>query len=188
MKAGMTIDARELQNALKLYWRATQKDESEILNRAGRNASLRAAQFTPKATGAKIRSALITNNLAVKILSSRGRFRGATMAQRAAITRKFVSARVRSARYVSAGWSKAQRAFGGRGVSVNPRSEAAKGFGIKATPQRLIAIIANNSRGAGKVGLAPLERAIGFVARDMTKYAQRKLAQTAKKFSARGAR
>lgn len=188
MKLKMPIDTREFTAAMREYGRATKKDEAEILNRAGRNVAFRAAQFTPQANPAKIKGDLARDNLAVKILAKRGAFRGVPNSKRAELVRKLEAARIRSIRYVRQGWANAILAFGGRPGrlgNVNSRSEAAKGYGLKASAQRLVAELANNSRGADKVGLEPLQKAIDFVAKDMLAFAQKKLAQTAAKFSAR---
>lgn len=184
------IDAREFTRAVQLYEKATQKDEADILNRAGKNVSFRAAQFTPKATGAKIKAELMRDKLAIRILSARRKFRGMTMQKRSAVTRRFIAARVRSARYVSAGWANAIAAFGGNAsrFRVNPKSEAAKGYGIRARANKLVAELANNARGADRVALSALQDAIDFVAKDMTSFAQRKLQNTADKFSVKGAK
>lgn len=190
MKAGIKIDTREFQKAMREYERATKKDGADILNRAGRNVAFRAAQFTDVASPTKIKSQLRSNNLLAKILAKRGRLKGLNMQERSALFDKVLSARMRSARYIRVGWAKAIAAFGGNAtrMKVNPKSEAAKGYGIKASTRRLVAELANNSKGAEKVGLSPLERAIQFVARDMLNYAKHKMSRTGDKFSARGSR
>jgi hypothetical protein len=188
MKAGLKIDAREFTAALREYQRATKKSEADILNRAGRNVALRSMQFTPKAVAAKIRAELRRNKLAIRILSARRKFKGMSISDRGHVVKKFISARVRSVRYVAIGWAKALGQLGGRKISVNPKSKAAKGYAKPATARNLATEIANNSKGADKVGVGALRDAINFVARDMRFYAERKLSLDAGKFSAKGAK
>lgn len=186
MKPAMKFDPRAMRRALHEYSRATKKDEAEILNRAGRNVVIRAYRGTDEAQRGRIRSYLSAENnrMAGIILAKRGALKGLTRAQVRAKVRKFIAASVRSVRYVKVGFMKAGQAFGAfTNARVNPRSEAAKGFGAKATAARLRAVIGNNSRGADAVALRPLQRACLVVAADMLGYAKRKMAQTGRKYS-----
>jgi hypothetical protein len=179
------VDTKQFVRAMQEYSRATKKDEAEILNRAGRNIAFRAAQFTPITQPARIRAEMRNNNLAAKILAKRGKFKGVKISERKAIVDRMVKARERSARYIRVGWAAAIAAFGGKATrfKVNPKSEAAKGYGFKAMASRLVATLGNNSKGADKAGSNALQEAVDFVAKDMLGFAQRTLAKTAKQYS-----
>lgn len=188
MIAKFKMYAKDFQKAAQLYAAATKKDGAYILNRAGMNVAFRAAQGTPRANANAILRALSKdrNELAVKILSKRGKFKGVSIKDRKQIVRKFISARRRSAGYIRAGWGPAIEAFGGNAtrLRINPKSKLGQGYGIKARPNRLVAELANAAFGAHRVGAKPFQQAIDFVARDMLDYALRKLAKTAREYSA----
>lgn len=192
MSPAGAIDTREFTAALREYQKATKKDEAEILNRAGGNMAFRAAQFTPFAGEGKIRASLRRNKLAIKILSKspRRRFKGIPVSRRGAIVTDFILRRVRSSKYIRAGWAKALKAFGRNASRLHVRagSKADRGYGQKATAWRMVAELGNDARGADTVGLEPLQRAVDFVARDMLAYARRRTVRTAQRFSAKGVR
>jgi len=189
MNSRLTVSDKELQRSLQLYAAATRKDEADILNRAGKNIAFRAAQFTPRASASAILAELSknANELAIKILSKRGRFKGVPIKERQEIVKKFISARRKSAGYIRAGWGPAIVAFGGNPtrLKLRPNSKFIIGFGKRATHRHLMAVLANNARGAEKVARGPLRKAIAFVARDMASYARRKLGRTASKASSK---
>lgn len=184
------LDLREFQAALREYGKATKKDCADILNRAGRNVALRAINLTPKATAAKIKADLAANNNAIRATIRRLKAKGIpqkgmSRARFALEIKKTIGLRTRSARYVSVGWFKAYEAFGGPSRKVSSKGFAAAGTGKKATANHLVAELTNAATGADKVGAEALQAAVDFVAHDMLEYAYKKLADTARKHSAR---
>ena len=177
MKIALNVDYKLFRKGLRLKAAAVQKSEHDLINKAGKDVGFRAAQFTPRARASAISAELSknANELAVKILSKRGRFRGVRIKDRKKIVRKFISARRRSAGYIRSGWGPAIAAFGGKATRLNPKSEAAKGYGRKATKHILKATLVNNAKGAEKVARKPLQRALNFVGDDMRRYAMRKM-------------
>lgn len=186
--ADFKLDLTQFQGALREYGKATNRDAADILNRAGRNVAARAIQFTPKATAAKIKAELLSNNRA--IYATIRRLRRAGVPQRGMSRTKFaqeinrtIAQRTRSAAFVSSGWFPALAAFGGRARRAG--GSAAQGSGKRATPGTPLAVLINAATGAEKVGAAALQQAVDFVAQDMLAYAQQKLAATARRYSAR---
>lgn len=182
------LNAKPFQGALREYGRATNKDAADILNRAGRNVALRAVQLTPKATAAKIRAELAANNRAIYATIRRLKRagvpqRGMSRTRFAEEINKTIAARRRSAAFVSSGWFPALADLGGRSRAAT--GSAAKGSGKRATERHLLAVLINAATGANKVGREALQQAVDFVARDMLAYAQKKLADRARQFSAR---
>lgn len=183
----MSLDTRSFQKALQLYAKATRKDEVEILNRAGRNVAYRAAQKTPTTRAANIRAELKSDDhLAYALTSIMLKKKGVGILKKPQFRKevsRFISQRAASAGYIRAGWAGAITALGGTYKGKKNRKNA--GVGSKATVQRLIAEIINTVPGIDKVGVPALQEALRYVAADMKKYAERKMAQTAKQHSAR---
>jgi hypothetical protein len=71
---------------------------------------------------------------------------------------------------------------------VSPSSQAAAGFGKRATANKMIAILANNAPGADTIALPALQSALSTVAKDMANFARKTLQKTADRFSAKGAK
>jgi len=93
-----------------------------------------------------------------------------------------VNARRRSVGYIASGWFKALSDLGFP-RNFNPRSKIAYGYARKATPKTSpLAIIANASTGARKVGQSALLEAIRFKTRDMMQYIERKINEGNKRF------
>lgn len=189
-----TFDTREFQSALQQYSEATKKDESEILNRAGKNVAYRASQFTPVAEAATIKSGLFADDhlrFALTAMKIKERGMGVLKSpQFAQEVEKFVRSRVASRRYLKAGWAVAIEKFGG--TYRGSKFRGATGEAIKATADSLITELAAildepteaKAQSAESKMLPALQEALDFVARDMIDYAQRKLAKTAAKYSA----
>ncbi len=186
---------RNFEEALELYERATKKEMSSVLNRAGLNVAYRAAQFTSFAERGAILRALKSNPklaYALTALSLKKRGIGALpKGQFQAEVDAFIQRRISSSRYLRTGWAPAIIALGGTFKGVKTE-RGAEGYADKSTPAKLLTIIANvvkepNEAQAYRAenALFPaLEEAVNFVAEDMTKHAQEKLAKTAEAFSA----
>ena len=214
MGVDLTLDTRELRAALQLYSRATKKDEAEILNHAALNICIRppfgAVQNTPKANAKQIQRDLVEDyankktgkpsprvfQMAAKNLSGtkgkkgkRGKTLGSQTWQKriAKESKRIIGSRKRAVGYMASGWIKAARAFGFQGRGAAKFAGANTGYGIKARVQVLVAEVANTAKNITKVKGAnsALQRAVNGAARDMTKYAEKKLDRTAKKYSGR---
>lgn len=188
---------RSFKSALEKYRRATNKDEAEILNRAALNVMYKAMSFTPKAR----LSRFPFNAKPGRGRTYRQRF---FFAKNARVGRKGVPyqeaeksyrRKRSSAGYIRAGWLNAAHEFAKAAKKPPPRNrpfrmgDANKGGARRARQGfRVEAEATNYADGAGKVGSEPLRRAMDFVAVDMEDWAQSKLNQTARKFSARDIR
>lgn len=191
------FDTREIREAIKLYGEATGKDMVLVVNKAalqsliGAKGVSGAVQLTPRADLAKIaaipeaelRSAVITR------AKKKGQWPMTRQALAKAV-RQERARRKRSRGYTAGpGWNKAVKALGGRGVrgvqSGFEKSEARKGYATKAKSFRLISEFVNTAPAAAKIGRAALQSALNNVARDMKAYGEKKMAQTAAKYSAK---
>ncbi len=193
MNPVLTFDTREFTRALGLYAEATQKDEAEILNRAARNLAYRAAQNTPVAQAAEIKSGLFRDeHLRFALTSIALKKRGIGALKSPEFQKevdRFVARRIASRRYLRAAWAPAIIALGGsfRGTKFKGIVGEAK----KATARKLVAEILtlinqpdqSHAKGAEEIVAKALQKALDFVAQDMIQYADRKLSQTARKYS-----
>jgi hypothetical protein len=78
-----------------------------------------------------------------------------------------------------AGWQRALQAVGGRGFGRAPKfdgSSAAKGYGIKATPDKLMAKLVNTATAIEIYGVKPLQEAIDLKTAKMVARVEAKLA------------
>jgi len=78
-----------------------------------------------------------------------------------------------------AGWQKALQAVGGRGFGKAPKfegSSAAHGYGIKATPDKLLAKLVNTASAIELYGAGPLQEAINLKTEKMIARVEQKLA------------
>lgn len=191
---GLSLNTDEFESALDAYEQATGKDSVEILNRAGLNVAYRAAQFTPVADAADIRSGLLSDPhlvYALTALSLKKRGIGKLPAPEfQAAVAAFIAQRVASRRYLRSGWFDAIRDLGG--TVRGDEFKGSHGFANKATVINLlteIAWILDEANGvkaesAEDIGAKALQEALDFVAADMLEYAQEKLAKTAAQYSA----
>lgn len=214
MSADLKFDYRQLNAGIDAALRDTKKTLPGILNKAslttiiGSSTVRGCIQRTPRADPGKIAgvpiekvAGFVANRLRKKGISiSYGGGKNRTTIKHAAgstITaqefRRAVSQeyarRKRSVAYTAGpGWDKAARAFGGRGVTRQSgfeRSEAAKGYGDKATVSDLVAEIANTAPAADKIGRQALQDALNDVGRDMQQHAlEKEFAAALKKNSA----
>jgi hypothetical protein len=113
------------------------------------------------------------------------------------LARRLVQARRKSVGFMRQGWLAAARAFiaasrTGGGDATRDAQRVPKGYGIPATEETPVAELGNNAIGRNPSGRAALRqygepalrRAMAEVAIDMQEYAQRKMQETARKFSA----
>jgi hypothetical protein len=105
--------------------------------------------------------------LVYKILNARQTREGKPGLNNADMSReaqKLIKRRRAASGYTAyAGWQKALQAVGGRGFGRAPKfegSSAAQGYGIKATPEKLMARLVNTASAIELYGAAPLQAAI----------------------------
>jgi hypothetical protein len=187
MNVSMDFETKNLQKAFRLYAKATQTDEADILNRAGRNIAFRAAGATPRSRSAKIKSELYGDgHLAWALTSIQLKKRGVGILKKPGFRKevsRFVTQRASSAGYMRAGWSASIAAFGGK--YKGKKNRKANGDAKLATARHLVATLSNNATDIDKVGQDALRQAVAYVAADMRSYAEKKLAKRAREMSAR---
>lgn len=193
----ITVEVKEFNRAIKEYEKAvTNHDLAYILNRAGRNVATKASHNTPKASLATIDAELdrvgykqgygpavfaLTNwKRAKKGLLPVG---GMAMSEPA---KDFRSKRHSGRGYIAAGWTPAIIRFGGHTrAHIAESSKINRAQNKLASAGDLVAILENTARGAGEVGAQALEKAIVETSRDMIAFAEKKLDDTSKKYSAK---
>ena len=188
-KPVVTLDYASFRAGLRRRLDSTKRAVPVVVNKASKNVCLRAVQFTPKASAAKIRSDLTTNGLALRLLQSpamqgrlprklQGFTRGThTKAQLDEAARQLVGRAVQSVAYIKAGWVKAAQAFGGATRSkVSDKGLAGQSYGKPASVARPVAEGGNAARGAVKVGTPALQQALNFVGKDLVPDAQKTMA------------
>lgn len=192
---GFEIDTSEIEDALNSYQSATGKDMVDVLNRFGRNVAYRAAQNTPIELPAQIVADLKKDPRLIYALTELSlKSRGITHLEKGQLEKEaqaLIARRKGSARYLRVGWAQAIIDMGGnfRGAKLERGSH---GYGDKATVVNLLAQIAwivdePNSKkadSAEQIAIKALEDAIDFVLADMIDYAEKKMADTAKRHSA----
>jgi hypothetical protein len=209
---GMQIDTSELRDAMRLYARATKKDEVSVVNRTARNFAIKVIPRTPKAAPEKIEGELkaLPRETFLGLVFSKMRRstkqgrslkgvftahtrQGSRQAMALAMT-KFIQQRKATGGYIRRGWYNIARAFGAAyAVSmdrVKGGKAVRKSYAKKASQsQSLIAAeFENVAKGAGLVGWQATEQALAATISDMTDYAYREMQRTADKFSARKGR
>lgn len=189
MKTALKFDMGEFRQALREYQEATKKDWVDILTRAGRNVAFKAITYTKGASLAKIRRWQPDRRgergrMLYALLTKKGKsVKGAGIR---AAAQKELNRRIASRKYIAAGWVEAAKDMGGKPrLRVSARSKAAKGYGVKATRLRLEAFLFNFVPGAEKMGKEGLDKAMAWVAVDMKRYAEKKMRQTARRYSGR---
>ena len=193
----------EFRKALRLAVQAGKRDEAAILNRWTPFVLIEAYKRTKKADPQRIKADLTgPDRLAIRIVVSRARKAGRRLSRQQARTsrgtfdrkgtsiakeaKKLIARRMASAKYVAVGFLKANQGFGkSKNIKVNPRSEAAKSYGIPARPGLLKAYVGNNSIYADVIAGSPLETAMRVIAAKEIAYAQRRLSRTFKAYSGR---
>ncbi len=185
-----TVNVPEFARALLEYEKAvTNHDLPFILNRAGLDVAIKASGNTPKASLAKINSAM-ANRALFKLTNWR---RGIKFGL-PAIGGKVMSApaiaelkrRHSSRAYIAAGWTPAIVKFGGHTrAHIATASKINNAKNQLASAGELVAILENAAEGAGKVGAEALEKALVQAASNMHQHAEERLAKTAQKYSAK---
>lgn len=195
------FDLRQFDEAIFYRMETTDKALPEIINTAAKNVAYRAAQFTPFASKASIRQSLMKRPNLLAALTSRylratGQGKLAPPQFKAAME-AYVNARSASSKYLRAGWAPCVRALGHNfkgGVNQKMEDEYTKLTGkptkIRSTASpakrfRLAAILtwitlqptAAKQASAERIAFAALQKGIDFVATDMIKHAQEKLAK-----------
>lgn len=187
------VDTTDFRAALRAYKIATKKDMVDVLNRAARNVAFRAASFTPKGNRNRIMRDLYKDpHLRYALTSLALRKTGVGILKSPQFQKevdRFVARRAISAGYLRSGWAKAIQDLGGtfRGAKF----KGASGYGDKATINKLIALVVNNTQhatpagvqGAELIGNEAMQKAVAFVAEDMMDYARKLMGFTAKKYS-----
>ena len=189
MSITVKLDMATFRAGVRHKLALSKRTEAEILNKAGRDISLRAIKYTPKADKGAVRANLTTNGTLLRILQSprasdrlprslQGFTRGThTKEAIDAAAARLLALRLRSIGYIKAGWIKAAQAFGGaKSRKVSSKGNAGKSYGIKATVYHLIATGENMATGAPKVGPAALQKSLDEVGRDMLSYAPKQIA------------
>lgn len=204
----MTIDTSELREAMRLYARATKKDEVAIVNRTARNFAIKVIQRTPKAESDKIESELKSlpertfKGVLFKQMFNRSRqgsklmglFQGnldkGSREALALVAAKFIAQRRASSGYIRRGWYKIARTFGASSAVSSDRKKGGKkevsaSTAKKANEQTLAAVFENMASGSAGVASKATQAALNATVSDMVDFAYRKMSGTAKKFSGR---
>ena len=204
---GMQIDDRELRDAIKLYMKATKKDEATVINRTARNFAIKVIMRTPKAAPEKIEGELksLPRDTFLGLVFSEmrkttkhGRMlnrifkantpQGSRQAMALAM-RKFIEQRKASGGYIRRGWYNIARVFGGgSAVSADRRGggrPVRKSWAKKATESMTVvaAEFENMSKASADVAWNATQDALRATISDMTDYAYRVMDGTAKKYS-----
>ncbi len=188
------LDLSRFTQAVTYVHRNTEKTLPDILNRAalvciigGRGVS-GAMKLTPKADPGKI-NAVPVKSIA-KVVMARARANGTkpTRRQVALLIGKEYKRRIAARGYTAfVGWNKAAIAFGGRGVGRRAAGQgyASKGYGTRATFQKLIAEFVNTAPAAELIGREALQSAVNETATDMIEHVQQKMQALFNEVSAR---
>ncbi len=187
-----TFDDHEFARAVDFVEKNTLRTAKESINRAGLHVIIGgkgfkgAMQLTPKANKGAIKAVSpqqVAGAVAARLRTEGKKVDAATFAE---LVGKEIKRRIRAIGYTAfAGWDKAARAFGGRGlknVTGSDKKLSRFGYGTKATNNiNPVAVLVNTAPWAEKIGLEPLQKAITNVSRDMVEYALRKMGETFKK-------
>ncbi len=210
-----SIDVTEFNKAMRQYTVACGESFEEAVNKTSRDICLRTAQFTPKANKASI-IAVSKMSWFPKMIAKdmRRRSKGVktrrrknedgktvtwkssyTRAQARARGRKIIASRKRGIAFLKAGFAKAGQSLGGKAKKSEIKANLTKvtGYGIKATPRRLVSemIVTYEQPTARRASSAErkvkpyMREAVAFKTKDMKRYINRKLDQRAKQFSGR---
>jgi hypothetical protein len=179
------LDERILTKRLKEYVQMTGRSIPTTLNRAGRSACYKAIRKTKKTTIAQITADVGTpahpspKGFAIYLKNHPG----APMAGLTARVRRMVAVKRSSIAYIKAGFLRALRVFTPTTKDVTPQSLAARGYGIKARPDRKYSEIMNTAPGADTVAAAPLREASLEAVEDMSQYFMRQQMNGARRFN-----
>lgn len=188
----LTLDTNNFVSALLFVEKETGRDCATSLNRGslhtiiGSGTGQGAMQLTKKASKASIE--LVSDAALRKFVIFKAKKKGTwfqmTGKDVQAAVRRERARRKRAIGYTAyAGWDKAARAVGGRGVGkgVNAdfaKSFAAQGSGKKATSLNLEAVIVNTTPMAEILGFVPLQMGLDNAAKDLVEFAHARMQKT----------
>lgn len=202
MSSGLTLDTSKLEAAALFVEREVGRDCAESLNRAALSAIIGsgsgpgAMQLTPKADKGVIEAlpykkvaGYVARKLRKKGLLGKGKGKTSNKQFRNNVRYEKIRRKKASGYAAYAGYNKAAKAFGGRGIGkgVNKEfeaSEAARGRGKKASVGDLLAEIVNTAPAAERIGFEALQEGVNNAALDLIAYADKKMAQTFAKVNA----
>ena len=207
------IDTSDFSQCLREVAKATKKDGADVLNRAGRNTTIQTKKLTKKTSAAQISAELIavvgrsgrtaelkyllaakslgakagrTNKRGVSSLTNKaGKLQWRDDVRKKAA--RIVAARRSASGYLQLSIMMAGKAFGWFTAIATPKGWARESKGEKATERRLTANI-QITVPDGAEGHIPLEDGVKAAAIDMVTYANKRLDDMARKFSARKTR
>lgn len=197
MKTKMTFDTRELVRAMTDVEKETGKAWPDILNKTAKDVAFRAWQFTPKAAWSKMQKWVVAPMAQRLVLSRIKKGMDSTYAPGSKLSKlelkQHVALRIRRMKgtigYIGIGWVKAIEDFGGQVKKKLPKVSrvglAYRGYGKKATVNKLIAILVNTSTGAEEISGPALQKAVNFKAKDLRDYLQKRLEKTFRDHSAK---
>lgn len=175
----LDIDISDFQSALEFVEQATGRPMAQSLNRQGGNIVFRfgansVMRTTPTAEKAKIMAVDPKEVAGYVIKKMKAKGLPITRQSIADAVKKEYARRVRASGYTAfVGWSNAAKAFGGRGVKGVTGSQkklARFGYGHRASPDNLVAEIANTAPAAEEIGFDALQTAVDFAADDLMVY------------------
>jgi hypothetical protein len=202
----ITVDTTRFEAALKDILKYTSRETALVINSTAIEVITTAAELTKKADPAEIERKLTTGviarthtktgkvlkkpkvyykpaELVYMILNARQTKMGKAGLSNAEMGReaqKLIRRRRAASGYTAyAGWQRALQAVGGRGFGRAPKfdgSSAAKGYGIKATADKLSAKLVNTATAIELYGVKPLQEAIDRKTAAMIARVEQKLA------------
>ncbi len=186
----LDLDTRELDYALKMVVRKTDREMPEAIDRAMASVLYRnkvnVIRKTIRTTKAKIKRELTRDKgrlvaaLAQKSLKAKGQkvtLDNVTREMNAILARRY-----KSVRYLVAGWAKPARMFGATRIKpVSSKSIAGKSSGKKASKAKTFAEATNEvaavlaDQGAHNQAFDTMQKAVNFEARFLIAYVEKKL-------------
>lgn len=210
---GIRIDSSEFRSALKLYLKASSRDLPYIINKRAINIAFIAMRKTPSASGKRIaqnllkkisvpgkkgknrppRAALLIASGSEKSGLKRKPVPGLYGSAMSEAIRDLIDRRQRTRGYIKSGFLKSIRDLEKRSpgrAKRKPRNvqdfSRLPGAGVAAKPGfNPTAEILNYASNSAKVAGPALQAAVNADARDMKQFAEKRMAKTAKRFSAR---
>lgn len=197
MADNFTFNDREFVEALRQYEEATGKGAAEIVNKKGKDACFKAAKHTEKMKAPKLTpfnpsvkkwkdadkgGNRYSNRLHYASAAKKGATKGAGIKQKA---EKEQAKRKSAAGYSKAIWFRIARDFG---AALRGKFNIKNAKGKKATPTNPVAILEATKLEVSHINdimVDSLKKALKEVERDTREYSERKLAETAEKYSAK---
>ena len=202
MATGMILDTKEFDLAMIQYAAASGKDFKDIVHRQLNNLAIQGVKLTERAVRAKVKeieSRPWLPRYVSKFLRARqGKF---SQADYDRTSKALIRKRLKGIGFLRSFFIKMSQTVAPLTGGKTRKGKKFAGFKIslrKATnrrPNAGVAIVYNykqrgseTAKGADRLLNKSLQRAIGRTVLDITKYVDRKMGKTAKKYSARGAR